>query len=177
MSESGSLSETAIRLRAPELGDVETLYSWENQPEVWDVGNALAPYSRKQLMDYVATYDGDIYASRQLRLMIAAEGMIDAIGTIDLFDFDPANSRCAIGIYIDTPFRNRGIAARAIELAEDYCSHTLSLHQLYATVAADNAASLSLFGKRGFAVSGRLDSWLRHDGKYKDALLLQKILV
>lgn len=177
MSETLEASAPAIRLRAPELRDVETLFDWENRPGLWDAGNTLAPYSRKQLMDYVASYDGDIYSARQLRLMVAIDGNIDAVGTIDLFDFDPVNSRCAIGIFVDSPFRRLGVAAHAVRLTVEYCSHTLSLHQLYAIVAADNDASRALFEKCGFSASATLGSWLRRDGVYRDAILYQKILV
>lgn len=96
------MSERQITLRALEPIDVDTLYRWENDPAVWDVGCTLAPYSRKQLWDYVDSYDGDIYSARQLRLMIALPSG-ETIGTVDLYDFDPANSRCAVGILISPP--------------------------------------------------------------------------
>lgn len=56
-----------ITLRALEPVDVDTLYRWENDTRIWEAGSTLAPFSRKQLWDYIDTYDGDIYAARQLR--------------------------------------------------------------------------------------------------------------
>lgn len=47
------LTDGTISLRALEPIDVDTLYRWENDPAVWGVGLTLAPYSRKQLWDYV----------------------------------------------------------------------------------------------------------------------------
>ncbi len=104
-----------IDLRALEPIDVDTLYRWENDPAVWGVGSTMAPYSRKQLWDYVDSYDGDIFTARQLRLMITIpsgkDGEVkETVGTVDLYDFDPVNSRCAVGILIAPEYRRRGYA-------------------------------------------------------------------
>ena len=64
------LSNDRVRLRALEPEDLELLYRWENDPELWEVGNTLAPYSRYILKEYIAGSDRSIYESRQLRFMI-----------------------------------------------------------------------------------------------------------
>ena len=168
-----------ITLRALEPIDVDILYRWENDPAVWGVGLTIAPYSRKQLWDYVNNYDGDIYSARQLRLMIDindSDGHLQTVGTIDLYDFDPVNSRCGLGILIAPEFRRRGLGLEAIGQAEVYCRGRLSLHQLYCIVGEDNVPSRRLFEKAGFTVSGRLRSWLRSADRYTDAYICQKFL-
>lgn len=170
------LSSSRMTLRAPEPIDVDTLYRWENDPDVWCVGNTIAPYSRKQLWEYIDTYEADIFKSRQLRFMIELnEGKVP-VGTVDLFDFDPVNSRCGLGILVLPYFRERGIALEAISLVMEYCRIRLSLHQLYCTVADSNLPSRQLFKSAGFAISGRLRSWLRAAGRYEDAYIYQKLL-
>ena len=173
------LTDGIISLRALEPVDVDTLYRWENDPAVWGVGHTIAPYSRKQLWDYVNNYDADIYSSRQLRLMIdllGTEGTAQTVGTLDLYDFDPANSRCGAGILIAPDFRRRGYGLRALSLAADYCRGRLSLHQLYCIVGEENTASRRLFEKAGYTPCGRLKSWLRSGGSYSDAYICQKFL-
>lgn len=173
------LTDGTISLRALEPIDVDTLYRWENDPAVWGVGLTLAPYSRKQLWDYVNNYDGDIYSARQLRLMIdlcLPDGEVMTIGTLDLYDFDPANSRCGVGILIAAEFRRSGYGLRALELAAGYCRSRLSLHQLYCIVGEENTASRQLFEKAGFKICGRLKSWLQAGGRYSDAYICQKFL-
>ncbi len=64
------LSNDRVRLRALEPEDLELLYRWENDPELWEVGNTLALYSRYILKEYIAGSDRSIYESRQLRFMI-----------------------------------------------------------------------------------------------------------
>ena len=164
-----------MRLRALEPIDVDTLYSWENNPAVWGVGSTLAPYSRKQLWDYIDSYDGDIYSAKQLRLMIDLPGG-ETIGTVDLYDFDAANSRCAVGILIAPPYRRQGYGRAALDALADYCRTRLSLHQLYCIAGADNIASRTLFERVGYTISGRLRSWLRSANTYTDAYIYQKML-
>ena len=164
-----------MRLRALEPIDVDTLYRWENNPAVWGVGSTLAPYSRKQLWDYIDSYDGDIYSAKQLRLMIDLPGG-ETLGTVDLYDFDAANSRCAVGILIAPPYRRQGYGRAALDALADYCRTRLSLHQLYCIAGADNIASRTLFERAGYTISGRLRSWLRSANTYTDAYIYQKML-
>ena len=142
---------------------------------MWGVGSTLAPYSRKQLWDYIDSYDGDIYSAKQLRLMIDLPGG-ETIGTVDLYDFDAANSRCAVGILIAPPYRRQGYGRAALDALADYCRTRLSLHQLYCIAGADNIASRTLFERAGYTISGRLRSWLRSANTYTDAYIYQKML-
>ncbi len=165
-----------IRMRALEPVDVDTLYRWENDPALWDAGSTLAPFSRKQLWDYIDTYDGDIYAARQLRLMIDSAATGDPVGTLDLFDFDPANSRCALGIFIIPEARGEGLGREALDMIASHMHRHLSLHQLYATVGADNEASVRLFASAGFSRVATLTDWIRRGSRYTDAYLYSRIL-
>ena len=81
-----------VQLRAPEPEDLECLYQWENDTEIWRVSNTIAPFSRFVLKQYIESAHLDIYETRQVRFMIGLNNNIDpakTIGTIDLFDFDP----------------------------------------------------------------------------------------
>ena len=77
------LQNKTVCLRAPEPEDLELLYSWENNPEWWEIGNTLAPYSRYLLKEYIAESHRGIFDLKQLRLMIdlcstgATVGMLD----------------------------------------------------------------------------------------------------
>lgn len=170
------LTDGTISLRALEPIDVDVLYRWENDPALWDVGVTLAPYSRRQLWDYVNNYDGDIYSAKQLRLMIVLAASGETIGTLDFYDFDAANSRCGVGILISKDFQKSGYGLRALKLGEEYCRKQFSLHQLYCIVGEDNAPSRALFAKAGYTISGRLRSWLREGCRYSDAYLYQKFI-
>ena len=163
------------RLRALEPSDVELLYLWENDPEVWRVGGTTSPLSYQRIAQFVDEQSYDLYTTKQMRLVVECEGI--AVGTLDIFDFDPQHLRFGIGILIYAPeARRKGYARAAIEAVKAYARDTLVLRQIWASVAADNEASIALFEGCGFELCGRRRAWLRrHDG-YTDQLEYQFIL-
>lgn len=141
---------------------------------MWSVSWGDAPVSRQMLWDYVNTYSSDIYADRQLRLMIDTGG--HTIGTVDITDFDPRHGRAMLGIAIDEPWRGQGAATEALRQIIEICKDTLGMHQLAVMVPRDNTPSMRLFEKLGFKTSGCLRSWLRRGKKYEDVVILQLML-
>lgn len=175
-----SLQSARIRLRAIEPSDIDLLYSWENDMEIWAVSNTLAPFSRYVLKKYIESAHLDIYEAKQLRLIIEAKDqsalMFHAIGAIDLFDFDPFHARAGIGILIhNAEERNKGYASESIRLLTKYAFETLHLHQLYCNIAATNSASLQIFQKAGFKIIGVKEQWLRDKNGWLDELMLQML--
>jgi len=165
-----------ISLRAPEPSDIDILYEWENDPAVWRVSNSNAPYSRYDIEQFVLTANHDIFAVRQLRLMITDNDKNqEPVGTIDLFDFDPLHRRAGIGILITGNERGKGYATDALALLCDYCFNTLNLHQLYCHITPDNKASLHLFKKAGFEINGTCKDWTWWDNQWNDAYFMQLI--
>ena len=165
----------SCRLRALEPSDIELMYLWENDPEVWRVGGTTSPLSLQRLAQFVEEQSYDLYATKQMRLIIEAEDI--AVGTLDIVDFDPQHLRFGIGILVYAPeLRRKGYAHAAIEAIKTYARDTLALKQIWASVAADNPASIALFEGCGFELCGRRKAWLRrHDG-YTDQLEYQCIL-
>ena len=76
------LDNNTLHLRALEPEDLEVLYKWENDTEVWKFGSAVSPYSKYILRQYIADAQTDIFQSKQLRLMIVLQEEQNTIGTI-----------------------------------------------------------------------------------------------
>jgi len=164
-----------LELRALEPSDVDCLYIWENNPDMWRYGFAPAPLSRHRLWEYIRSYVADPASEGQLRLMIEADGV--PVGTVDLYDIDVHNSHAFIGIMIAPPYRRRGYAAAAIGKMADYCRQCLALKQLGAFVAADNKESLGLFRKCGFMEKAILPQWVRRsNSEYENAYFMTRSL-
>ena len=170
-----SLEGELTRLRALEAEDVDLLYVWENDPAVWGVSGTLAPFSRHTLRRFLDEQRFDLYAARQLRLVVETlDGR--AVGLVDLFEFEPVVLRAGIGILIHgAGDRGRGFASDALDVLCRYARQVLGLHQLWCSVAPDNAASLALFRRAGFVECGRKREWRRTPDGWADELLLQKI--
>ena len=169
------LHSDICRLRALEPSDLELLYLWENDPEVWRVSGTIAPIPREQPARFAAEQSYDLYATRQMRLIIESDGV--AVGTLDVVDFDPHHRRFGIGILIyDTSHRRHGYAHSAIELIKTYARNTLGLKQIWASVAEDNDASIALFEGCGFERCGHRKAWLRRGTEYVDEVEFQHLL-
>lgn len=163
-----------MRLRAMEPEDLDFLYGIENDPEVWGVGATNVPYSRYTLYDYIANAKNDIYADRQVRLIIE-DNAGRVVGTVDITNFDPRHMRAEIGIVIQKEHRRKGYARAALRRVMEHATGTLHLHQLYAVIPADNNASVKLFESCGFTRAAELQDWLSCGGCYQKAYLLQHL--
>lgn len=167
------LENDIIRLRALEPEDLDRIYDWENHAEWWSAGSTLAPYSRFVLKEYIAGAHRDIYDVRQLRLIIEQLDTKEAIGMIDLYDFEPHHKRAGVGILLDPSHQGNGMASVALSLLIDYAFSFLKLHQLYAHVGDNNEASRTLFSRCGFVTTGKLSDWQVTVDGYRDVLVMQ----
>ena len=163
------------RLRALEPEDLDAMYGWENDTDSWRVSGTVAPFSRHVLSRLIDEQQFDIYATRQMRLVIETlDG--SAVGAVDMFEFDPQNLRAGVGIIVAPPYRNQGFALDALQTLERYVRDVLRMHQLWCSVGADNEASIALFRKAGYAECGRRKEWILTPNGAIDEVLMQKIL-
>lgn len=172
------LENSKIKLRALEPSDVELLYLWENDTDLWHVSDTLNPFSRDILQQYIETAQKDIYEQKQLRLVIDAKDgdLLHPIGLIDLFDIDFLHRRAGVGILIyAAKDRKKGFASDALELLIKYCFEVISLHQLYCHIPEDNIASFQLFKNMGFTYYGILKEWRKTPNGWQDIQLMQLI--
>ncbi len=165
-----------ITLRPLEPDDIDLLYKWENDLEIWEVSNTKTPFSRHILAQYINESAKDIYETKQLRLIIQNEKE-EAVGAVDLFDFEPYHQRAGVGILIHkTEDRNQGFASDALIALSAYALEVLGLKQLYANITEDNKGSIHLFEKAGFIHNGTKKDWIKTFNGWKNELFFQKIL-
>lgn len=170
------MKDDLVTLRALEPEDLDIIYQWENDATLWQYGVTTAPFSRRLILEYLKDYSADIYAQRQLRLMICLAADGTRVGMIDLFDFDPTHRRASVGLMVDLQFQRRGIGSRAMTLMADYSRKVLHMHQLSAQAAVSNEKSISLFQRAGYAASGTLREWLCTADGYVDVVQFQLML-
>ena len=165
-----------IQLRALEPEDLEFIYAIENDENIWEVSNTITPYSKFLIRQYLENAQQDIYEAKQLRLAICKKGNSEAVGLIDLFDFDAKNKRAGIGIIIQNEVdRNSGFGKEALSLVINYAFEQLQLHQLYANIGTENNPSLSLFTTFGFEKIGIKKDWNFSNNEFHDEAIFQLI--
>jgi len=169
------LENEKILLRALEPEDLDILYEWENNAELWKYGSTLAPYSKFALRDYLTdSLQGFMY-TRQLRLMAIEKKSNIVVGTVDLYDYDPINQKACIGILVDTKFRRKGYGTEILNLTAGYAFDILHLIQLYAYIPINNTASFNLLSKCGYKQAGLLKSWQKTSQGFEDVRFMQRI--
>lgn len=167
-----------MKLRAVELSDVDLLYEWENDMELWEFGNTMRPFSKYALENYVLNSQNEsLYSAKQMRLMIDIEenNSTYTIGCIDIYDYEARDSKAGIGIFISELERKKGYAQKAISLLENIMQNTYNIHQLYAFITEDNQKSIKLFEKSGYIFTSSLKDWVLTNSKYKNVNVYQKI--
>ena len=171
-----TLTGKKVFLRALEPEDLEFIYTIENDQSLWNVSNTQTPYSRFLIKQYLGNAHQDIFEAKQLRLAICLLNSNQAIGLIDLFDFDPTNNRAGIGIVIhQNKHHHKGIGTEALQLLINYSFTHLQLHQLYANIGTQNKISKALFTKFGFQLVGVKKQWNKINNTYQDEALYQLI--
>lgn len=168
------LQHDNIYLRALETEDLDLLYRWENSTDHWLVSNTLTPFSKYTLAKFIESSSQDIFESKQLRLMIVKKEKNEAIGCIDLFDFDPFHLRAGIGIIIgEIDERRKGYASEALEAIISYSGKSLMLKQLYCNITDGNEESLNLFISKSFVITGQKHDWIKTPEGWKTEYFLQ----
>jgi diamine N-acetyltransferase len=169
------LSGTFVKLRAIEPRDIDLMYVWENDVEIWNVSGTTSPFSKYTLEKYIETCSRDIYTNKQLRLAIQLNNeSAKTVGYIDLFDFDPLHQRAGVGILIgDKGERRKNYAKESLNLLIKYSFDVLNLHQLYCHVHESNETSVHLFLNAGFVQTGMLQNWIINNGEWENVLVLQ----
>ncbi len=164
-----------IYLRALEPEDLEFIHAIENDESVWEISNTQTPYSKFLIKQYLENSHKDIYEVKQLRLVISSY-VNEALGMIDLFDFDFKNRRAGVGILVkESSDRQRGYGREALQLLINYSFTHLNLHQLYCNISEDNQASIKLFTNQGFEIIGLKKDWMYSNNTYKNEYLFQLI--
>jgi len=171
------LENSTVRLRSLELIDLEFLFNVENNSNLWEVSNTVAPFSKYILEKYIKNASNDIFSAKQLRLVIESKEEKRPAGFIDLFDYDPIHMRAGIGIVIIESERRKHFAENALYILINYAFKNLKLSQLYCNISEDNHSSIKLFEKAGFKITGKKEKWINSESGFKDVYFLQLINV
>ena len=170
-----TLKGKQIYLRALEPEDLEFVHAIENDENIWHLSNTQTPYSKFLIKQYIEAAHKDIFEAKQLRLVISNYEN-QALGMIDIFDFDFMNKRAGIGILVrNESDRGKGIGSEALQLLINYSFTHLQLHQLFANIGSNNEISIALFTKFGFEKTGVKKDWNKMNNQYEDEILYQLI--
>ncbi|MFI3295426.1 MAG: 50S ribosomal protein L11 methyltransferase [Rikenellaceae bacterium] len=135
-----------MKLRSPQMSDLDLLLKWENDPAVQEFGSDAQEYTLEDMRDFIER-DDNLVVDGQQRLMI--ECGAEVVGCIDFYDFDIEARSAYVGILIYEG-RGRGYGSQALSLFADYARKVYHLRCLFAVVPSSNGSALALFNKSGY---------------------------
>lgn len=165
-----------IMLRAVEPEDLDLMYLIENDTALWSVGCSNVPYSRYALRRFIEQTSNDVNIDGQIRVAIAHAESCNAIGFVDLQNFNSRHRRAEVGIVLLPEWQHQGLANEVLGILGRYASKHLFLHQLYALVSVNHSAAQALFTNAGYKRTATLEHWLSNGEEWQDAIVYQKIL-
>lgn len=151
MSSTPTLRAPGIVLRPLVATDAAALFDALSDPQVQLYRRQDAHTSIAETVKYIA----DTLAKSRAAWAITTEGG-EALGRLALRA--PNDGVGEFGIVMRAAAQRRGLASKALALAEAFAFGDLGLNALQANIDAENLASLGLFTRAGFEIGGILPS-------------------
>lgn len=163
-----NLSNGTTTVRAATDGDIETLLTVLNDPEVtrW--------WPADEFDDIAATLDGR--DDDAVGAIIEHDGAI--AGFVQYYEIeDPQYRHAGIDILVADGFRNRGVGPAAIRLLTDWLFDECGHHRIVIDPNAANPRAIRAYEKVGFKVVGTLREYEydRHRGEWTDGVLMEML--
>jgi len=137
-----------ISLRPLLEQDLQLAFEWENLPELWKVSEQQGPFSIEEIAAFHRKCL-DPNNTEIERLIICFDFL--PIGAIDIFEYDPTNHHCGLGIFIAKPdYRQKGYGATALNHAIDILNRR-GCQLIRSIIYSYNVSSRRLFLKAGFS--------------------------
>lgn len=148
------LKLTPCRIRKTRETDIDLILHWENDPALWPVTDDAGPFSREEIEIFVLR-SRSLEHDKQERWILEDETG-RSVGCIDLFDYEENEQSCGIGVVIPSPNdRRKGYALSGIRQLLSKVKKETSVHRLHCMIFPDNLASIRLFEKLGFQLTGK----------------------
>lgn len=159
------LETERLRLRQMTLRDAGALYAYYSDPQVTAYLDWPGPASPGQAAEMILGWNRQYAEKRLVPWGITLKGDNTLIGTIcclpvrGTFEWQPPLP-ATIGFELARSHWRQGLMTEALDRVLAFTFERLGAHRIQAEVLPDNAASLKLLKKFGFAEEGRLRQYL-----------------
>ena len=162
------LEGTLVRLRPLARADLESVFSWYNDPEV------VAPLDRFSVDTFYAVREAgegaaDHPATHAPRFARERRDEAPVVGVVGHYRAHPVLEYTDVWYILgDRASRGHGFGREAVRLLTDHLFATTSLERVGATCDVDNVPSYRLLEGLGFRLEGTLRAALYHHGRWHD---------
>ena len=126
------------------------------------------PYAKEDAMFFIEKNREENGKPFIIDWFISFEGR--KVGIIGLGEIDYENRNAHVGYWINSQFRNKGIATTALGLVVNYSMNAMNLHRLHTKVMHNNPSSMRVLLKCGFSIEGIERESLFLNGTYFDMI-------
>ena len=163
-----------IQLRAPGRADFGLLSTLRNDPKLQcQLMIALRTHSPKDVRAWIRRRTRDPHG---VFFVVAAHHDDQTLGFVQLTRIDSANGSGDLGIALAAAVRGKGIAAAALRALEILATSQFKLRKITLRVLRTNRRAIHFYLKSGFREVGVLRRHFLQDGKFRDVLLMEKLL-
>jgi len=162
-----------VRLRALERDDLEALFAWWNDPDLWTLIGSRKRVSGFEELE--AWFEGELQKTGpQEGRTFAIDGPKDSlIGTCWYGTYEAGDRQSTVGLYLGSPdCRGAGLGTDALRTLVTYLFDELGLHKARLYVEVDNAPAIAVYRKLGFVEEGRLREHRFYGGRFHDFLAM-----
>ena len=172
------MSSDDIAIRRPGPDDIGAIVELElrNRADLERTGppRGELAWQPENLRKRVSAMVEEVMAGRRHSWVITVDDVI--AGDIGLHHVDlGAGLSAGFGYMVDSAYRGRGVATRAVRLLTEEAFGRLGLHRLEAGARPDNVGSCRALEKAGFRRVGVLERLLWVDGAWRDHVLYELV--
>ena len=154
-----------VELRPPRSSDADEYIRLNRQSRTFYVGLASPPYTHTEYRQLLAQAGQPAFAPFLIYLREDAA----SIGGVELSQIVRGKFHSAyLGYQIGAPFARRGYMGEALRLLLSNRFDEFKLHRVEANVQPENAASIRLLRRLGFAREGFSRRYLKIGGRWRD---------
>ncbi len=150
--------------------DMQTMFSWRNDPEVSYASGPYIPIDEVVFSEWVS---GAKVQGTRVLFSVRNKHNAKLLGYTELYNIEfsarSAEFGIAIGLKAD---RGRGYGQDATKLALEYCWKELRLERVSLRVVGDNPVAVHVYKKVGFEIEGKLRRAAFTRGQFHDVTLM-----
>jgi [ribosomal protein S5]-alanine N-acetyltransferase len=170
------LTGRRVRLRAPKSSDYA---EWSNLRresraflEPWEPSWARDELERSAFRERLSRYARERLDGSGHVYFIVLQDSNEVAGGITLGHIKRGVAQSGvIGYWMGERFAGQGYMSEAVDVIKRHAFGPLALHRVEAACIPDNERSVRLLKKAGFELEGRLRSYLKINGRWRDHLL------
>lgn len=165
------LSDGVVTLRLMGDTDVPAVVEALQDPEIprWTV--VPSAYDERDAHQWMRVSVAGLAGGTDLTALVVDARDDRLLGAVALHAISPESGRCSAGYWLAADARGRGTATRALRLLCEFAFEELGVHRVELWIDPDNAPSLAVAERAGFAREGLLRSFRLVAGRRRDMLM------